>query len=274
MCRRVLLDNPKDREALDLLAQCRFDFESLERNASQEDNPGFLSPSLARRVSHPPVRQSTPAPALASAKSQLQQLASYVGDDWKQQPYYDEAEAHMEKQWQQTIWPFIQESDFTTVLDLAAGHGRNSAKLIEFAGKIYIVDINQENIDFCKKRFADNRRFEFHRNDGCSLSFIPTHTLSLVYCFDAMVHFDSDVVRAYLREFARVLRSGGHGFCHHSNYTQRPGGDVHQNPGWRNFMSEALFAHYCVKEGLQVVKSRVINWSAPGSDCVTLFRKP
>ena len=34
-----------------------------------------------------------------------------------------------------------------------------------------------------------------------------------------MVHFDSDVVRAYLKEFRRILKPGGHGFCHHSNYT-------------------------------------------------------
>ena len=49
--------------------------------------------------------------------------------------------------------------------------------------------------------------------------------------------------------------------------------DVHRNPGWRNFMSQALFAHYCSKEGLAVVKSRVIDWELPGSDCITLFRK-
>jgi SAM-dependent methyltransferase len=270
MCRRVLLDNPKDREALDLLSKCHFDFESLDRNESYEENPGFLSPALARRVHHSPT---APAAASTPVNSPLQQLARHVGDDWKQQPYYDEAEAHMEKQWDQTIWPFIREADFTCVLDLAAGHGRNSAKLIQHAKKIYVVDINEENIAFCKNRFAGDPRFEFRCNDGCSLSFIPTNVLSLVYCFDAMVHFDSDVVRAYLREFARVLRPGGLGFCHHSNYTEHPGGDVHQNPGWRNFMSEKLFAHYCAKEGLRVVKSRVINWSAPGSDCVTLFRK-
>jgi precorrin-6B methylase 2 len=38
-------------------------------------------------------------------------------------------------------------------------------------------------------------------------------------------------------------------------------------------MSQALFAHYCKKEGLIVVKSRVIDWELPGSDCLTLFRQ-
>jgi ubiquinone/menaquinone biosynthesis C-methylase UbiE len=214
---------------------------------------------------------ASPAPA---SEAQVRKLARAVGDDWKQQPYYDDAEQYMEKQWQETVWPCIQDADFSCVLDLAAGHGRNSEKLKQHARKIYIVDINQENIDFCRQRFAGDARFEFFRNDGCSLDFIPAASLSLVYCFDAMVHFDSDVVRAYLREFQRVLKPGGFGFCHHSNFTKNPGGDVHDNAGWRNFMSQALFAHYCAREGLTVVKSRIVDWSGPESDCVTLFKKP
>jgi len=208
-----------------------------------------------------------------SDASKLRHLAQYVGDDWKQQPYYDDAEKHMEAQWRDTVWPFIKQADFNCVLDLAAGHGRNSERLGPHARKLYVVDINQENIDFCRRRFAGDPKFVFLRNDGCSLPTIAAGEISLVYCFDAMVHFDSDVVRAYLREFHRVLRPGGLGFCHHSNYTQNPGGDVHKNPGWRNFMSQKLFAHYCAKEGLTVLQSRLVDWTGPESDCVTLFRR-
>jgi ubiquinone/menaquinone biosynthesis C-methylase UbiE len=226
--------------------------------------------STVRQLAETAPASIDPAPL---TENRLRQLAKFVGDDWKQHPYYDEDEQHMDQQWRETVWPFIQSADFSYVLDLAAGHGRNSEKLKQHAKKIHIVDINSENIEFCKKRFAGDSRFLFNQNDGCSLNFIPSASISLVYCFDAMVHFDSDVVRAYLREFARVLRPNGLGFCHHSNYTQNPGGDVHRNPGWRNFMSQALFAHYCSKEGLAVVKSRVIDWELPGSDCITLFRK-
>jgi acetyltransferase-like isoleucine patch superfamily enzyme/ubiquinone/menaquinone biosynthesis C-methylase UbiE len=237
--------------------------------------PGLQpKPSIPKPIAMPSIEKTTasldPAPL---AEARVRQLAKFVGDDWKQRPYYDEAEQYMEQQWREAIWPFIQTADFSHVLDLAAGHGRNSEKLKEHAQKIHIVDINVENIEFCQKRFAGDPRFVFTQNDGCSLSFIPAASISLAYCFDAMVHFDSDVVRAYLREFARVLRPNALGFCHHSNYAQNPGGDVHRNPGWRNFMSQALFAHYCGKEGLTVVKSRVIDWELPGSDCITLFRK-
>ena len=248
----------------------------------RNSHPPSLMPPIGHSPKQSPEKSTVmqpPETAPASidpaplTENQLRQLAKFVGDDWKERPYYDEAEQYMEQQWREAIWPFIQSADFSYVLDLAAGHGRNSEKLKQHAKKIHIVDINSENIEFCKKRFAGDSRFLFNQNDGCSLNFIPSASISLVYCFDAMVHFDSDVVRAYLREFARVLRPNGLGFCHHSNYTQNPGGDVHRNPGWRNFMSQALFAHYCSKEGLAVVKSRVIDWELPGSDCITLFRK-
>jgi ubiquinone/menaquinone biosynthesis C-methylase UbiE len=264
LCRQLLNQNPSDREALDLLAKCHFDLASLLRSAE----------NVTKQIPAAPARRATLATAPNSTQSQIQRLADHVGRDWKQQPYYDEAEAHMDKQWQETVWPFIQKADFSCVLDLAAGHGRNGEKLKRFAEKIYIVDINQENIDYCRQRFNGDPRFVFIRNDGCSLQPIPSNSLTLVYCFDAMVHFDSDVVREYLREFKRTLRPGGLGFCHHSNYAANPSGDVHDNPGWRNFMSDSLFAHYCVKEGLVVLRQRIINWSAPGSDCVTLFKKP
>ena len=55
-----------------------------------------------------------------------------------------------------------------------------------------------------------------------------------------MVHFESDVIRSYLRDTMRVLEPGGRGFFHHSNYTG--GEDWRTNPSSRNFMSQAFFS--------------------------------
>jgi SAM-dependent methyltransferase len=104
---------------------------------------------------------------------------------------------------------------------------------------------------------------------------------SFVYSFDSMVHFDSDVVRAYPGEIARVLRPGGCALCHYSNYMGNPTGSYRDHPGWRNFMGIELFEHYAAKEGLGPLVSKPLRWTlrqmlhvVRASDALTLLQKP
>jgi len=177
----------------------------------------------------------------------------------------------MDRFWHELIWPLIADCDFSVVVDLAAGHGRNTAKLLELASKLYVVDINPDNIEFCRRRFAGDTRLEYVVCDGVSLAGIPDEEVSLVYSFDSMVHFDTDTIRAYLREFKRVLRPDGRAMCHHSNYTGNPVGDFRDSPHWRNFMSRELFEHYATKEGLNVVRAETVDWELPSLDCITVL---
>lgn len=195
------------------------------------------------------------------------------------QLYYNSAEPYMEEQWKNTVLPFIADCDFTAVVDLAAGHGRNSPKLLERTNRLTIVDVVQENIDFCKKRFAGDARVSYLRTNGFDLAGIPNASVTLVYCWDAMVHFDSDIVRSYLSEFRRILVPGGRAFSHHSNWTGNPGGFESKDgkgvgPERRNFMSKELYAHYAIKEGLEVVRQQKIQWNTPDLDCLSLVARP
>jgi ubiquinone/menaquinone biosynthesis C-methylase UbiE len=206
-------------------------------------------------------------------------LAREVGDDWTGGPYYDAAEAGFQRQWDGIIWPMIQNADFSCTVELAAGHGRNSEKLRHLAKRLYLVDINRSNIEFLKKRFAGADDVTYLQNNGVDLEGIADGEASLVYTFDSMVHFDSDVVRAYLREFARVLRPKGQAFCHYSNYDGNPTGSYRDHPGWRNFMSRNLFEHYAAKEGLVPRISKTLPWTRvqegeSPTDAVTLLQKP
>jgi SAM-dependent methyltransferase len=208
-------------------------------------------------------------------------LAQRIGNDWQGAPYYQWAEAQLPPYWDRLILPFLTaggpgEVDFSRTVDLAAGHGRNTVRLLDYAQRVWTVDILASNIAVCEARFAQEPRVSCHVNDGVSLDFLPAHSVTLVYCFDAMVHFDSDVIRAYLRDFRRVLVPGGHAFLHHSNYTGAPGGDYQQNPHWRNFMSRELMAHYARKEGLEVARQQLMDWQGDGTDldCFTLLRQP
>jgi SAM-dependent methyltransferase len=225
--------------------------------------------SLARFLSLIKERPPTDEEKLLAA-------ARKVGNDWTEGPYYDEAERGMDSQWRTIIWPVIQSCDFTSVVDLAAGHGRNSEKLRHLAKKLYLVDINKENIDFLKNRFLGCKNIVYVHNDGLSLKEIGDNEVTLVYSFDAMVHFDSDVVRAYLKEFGRILKPGGFGFCHYSNYTEKPTSSYRETSHWRNFMSRELFEHYAWKEGLSPIQSELQDWDGSGRnlDAITLFQKP
>lgn len=205
----------------------------------------------------------------------LSELAKYSGDPWKaQNPYFSRAEEFMDKLWISPIWPFIKGADFTNVVDLAAGHGRNTRKLLEFGGAVYVLDIQAGNIESCRQRFGAIQNIQYAVNNGFDMRPISDGWATFIYCFDAMVHFDSDVVRSYLRDTLRVLKPGGRAFFHHSNYTEGDS-DWTKGKGSRNFMSERLFRHYAEKEGLRVVKQQVIDWAQHKElDCLSLIQRP
>ncbi len=176
--------------------------------------------SSSKRSRRPPSSEVEPL----ITDHRLSELAKEVGDDWTHGPYYEEAEVGFSTQWDNDIWPLIQESDFTCTVELAAGHGRNSERLRHLASKLYLVDINQENIDWLRERFLDATNIVLIKNDGLHLTGIADGEATFIYSFDSMVHFDSDVVRQYLREIRRVLKRGRTGFCHYSNYSGDPTG--------------------------------------------------
>jgi ubiquinone/menaquinone biosynthesis C-methylase UbiE/polyhydroxyalkanoate synthesis regulator phasin len=211
----------------------------------------------------------------------LQTLAKKVGDDWIGGRYYDDAERDMDAQWARVIWPMIEGADFTRVLDLAAGHGRNTVRLLDHAERLVAVDINQSNVEVLSERFRERGNVEIVRNNGSDLRDVAGASITFLYSFDAMVHFDSDIIRAYVKEFRRVMKPGGRGFCHYSNNYHNPTGSYVDHPGWRNFMSRQLFEHWLTKQGFRIIRSRylkgvldVIDREDGECDAMTVFELP
>ncbi|WP_343898064.1 class I SAM-dependent methyltransferase [Craurococcus roseus] len=209
----------------------------------------------------------------------LKEAVEAVGRWWSEAPYFADAEPHMDGQWRKLILPFLRlgESgiDCTLTVELGARRGRSAAKLLPLAGRLRLVDLHANNLEACLRRFGDDPRRSYHVTDGRSLP-LPDASATFLFCFDSVVHFDSDVVRAYLREARRVLRPGGHAFLHHSNTLAHPGGDFQAQPQWRNFMSKELLAHYALKEGLEVLRQEPVDWVGDGGfiDCFSLLRRP
>jgi SAM-dependent methyltransferase len=122
-----------------------------------------------------------------------------------------------------------------------------------------------------RRRFAEHARGAV--NNGYDLRPAADGAFSLVYSFDSMVHFEGEVVRSYLRDTLRVLRPGGRGFFHHSNYTA--GSDWRTSPHARNNMSRELFASYAQEAGLRVIRQMVFDWGHVADlDCLSLVERP
>lgn len=206
--------------------------------------------------------------------------ADILRRDWMDdEPYYQGAE-----EWVNTFWdlegkhPFremFDRMDSSVVVELACGRGRHSWQMRDWPNQKILVDLVPENIELCQKRFAGLKNFRFIVNNGVDLHQIDSDSVTAVFCYDAMVHFDHEIVYAYLREFKRILRPGGMALLHHSNYPGNPGGDYKANPSWRCFMPPGLFKDYAIKSGLEVAEQRCFGWGETDDvDCLSLVVKP
>ena len=203
---------------------------------------------------------------------------SLIARRWISKPYYENAERSVAFFWadKSHFKPLFEKLDLTHVVEIACGHGRHVPHYLENAGHISLVDVNVENIDFCKERFSDEKIGFFH-NDGRSFPGIEDGSATAVFSYDSMVHFELLDINAYLIETKRVLRPGGRALFHHSNYIQSPENPQWSNPHGRNFMSAEIFRHLASRAGLSVLTQIVIDWGKGAKksfqlDCISLLQ--
>lgn len=195
--------------------------------------------------------------------------------------YFVHAEEVMAAQWARTIWPIIKDEDFSATLELACGHGRNTEFLRRYAKSIDLVDVNQTCVDACETRFGSEKDgcvFRYHVTTGNSLP-VQSNSISFVYTWDSMVHFDKLVVRDYVYDVFRALKPGGSAFLHHSNYgTVAPNSSWTKNHGNRSDMTADLMREYAEGAGLKIKFQRLSGtadgWGIDDLDCLSLLAKP
>ncbi|MGT2429910.1 class I SAM-dependent methyltransferase [Cupriavidus basilensis] len=108
---------------------------------------------------------------------------------------------------------------------------------------------------------------------------IPDQSVTLIYKFDAMMHFDKLVVRDYVAEFRRILKPGGCAFIHHSNLgALHPDSDWARNTGSRSDMSAELTRQHAADSKLAVRFQRLSGmadgWGMDNLDCFTVLERP
>ena len=212
---------------------------------------------------------------LASEKIRNQLATSHVST-----PYYEQAES---TELLRLFWDsasifrqLFEKLDLTVTLELACGHGRHSAQMLDRVGKLILVDILPSNIERCRERFQ-SPRVHFVVNNGRDLAAIETSSVTALFSYDAMVHFEAIDMISYIEEVARVLVPAGRALLHYSNNEANPEGTYLDDPSWRNFFSEKMMRHFASRSGLSIVESHTIIWPPGGTDrkidAVTLLEK-
>jgi SAM-dependent methyltransferase len=173
-----------------------------------------------------------------------------------------------------------------TILEIAPGYGRWTQYLHRLAERLVVVDLMEGCIEHCRKRFEESTNIEYHVNDGRSLDMVENESVDFAFSFDSLVHAESDVIRAYLEQLARKLRSDGVGFIHHSNVgsyrtlaslarrapsrivgplTRRGLLITNPAPAWRSESVTAdSFARQCQDVGMACVAQEKISWLLGG----------
>lgn len=136
------------------------------------------------------------------------------GDEWSD-PW-----GSAKREWEITIYPRIASElrDRPRIVEIGPGMGRWTEELIPYAAQLELVDVSQKTVTGLAKRLWDKLGSKglIHIGDGSTLP-VENRSIDFVFSFDSLVHADADVLDAYLKECARVLRPGGAGFLHHAN---------------------------------------------------------
>ena len=207
-----------------------------------------------------------------------------IGKNWVSSSYYAQAEEWLDVFWAEdtVFYKSFCQLDCTNIVELACGHGRHVQKYLEKTKTITLVDINQENIDFCKQRFLGNAKINFLVNNGNSFKGIDTNSQTAILTYDAMVHFELLDILEYLKESNRILVNGGKILFHHSNAaasaTFKPELGYRLQKNGRSFMSADIFAYLALRTGFVVLQQDIFSWSEGETytkdvDCLSLCQK-
>ncbi len=190
-----------------------------------------------------------------------------AGENWS------EAWGGTHRLYSDLIWPRIEEFMVPPgdIVEIAPGYGRITQFLLNDCWRFTGVDLNQNCVDHCKERFANEDHAEFLVNDGLTIP-VGDNCIDFVFSWDSLVHCSQDVVMSYITEVNRVLRRGGAAFLHHSTWATS---GAPQNPHWRDESCSWIdILHHCDDLGLYST-FELSSWGYKDykTDCFTTIRK-
>lgn len=196
--------------------------------------------------------------------------------DWNE--YYTNAEGHNEVQFQAYLEPLMQKYNFnlSQVVDFACGKGRIAEILSCLSTSLICVDTSQEAISHCALRFTDKQNVDSRVSDPEKIP-VDSNSVSFIYSWDAMVHFDYRSIDYILSEFSRILSVGGYAVLHHSNARGhaefKADKNWRRNPHCRSEFNADDMHHICSKSGFIVEEQQILDWGIKALDCISVIRK-
>jgi len=189
---------------------------------------------------------------------------SKAGDEWSG-PW-----GSSECMWFATLMPRIGfVLPCSSLLEIAPGHGRCTQFLLRFTGHYTGVDLSEQCVAFCRRRFAGREDARFVVNDGRSLAAAAGRLYDVVFSFDSLVHADNDAMAAYVPQILDLLAPGGIAFLHHSNLAAHPGKEwQHRSP---EVSAETVRAAVQAATGVVLVQEVFGGDGKIVPDCFTTF---
>lgn len=109
-----------------------------------------------------------------------------------------------------------------TALEIGSGGGRWTQFLLP-CRRIYCVELNREMFTYLAARFAEARHLVFTPSSGTDIPGVPAGSIDFAFSFGTLVHLEVDLIEAYLRSLAPLMRVGGQACLHVAN-TRKPAG--------------------------------------------------
>jgi len=168
---------------------------------------------------------------------------------------------HSRYQWLITILPRIYKNLPTkSILEIACGRGRWTQYLLPMSEMITLVELSENNIEYCKKRFINFSNIKYIKNDGKSLDGVNDNCIDFVFSYDSLVHSDEETLESYIKEISRVLKNNGEAFIHSSNLAGIVDRDVKNNHMRDNTCSAEKVIKFATKYKLNCYLQELIPW--------------
>jgi len=146
------------------------------------------------------------------AMDPLWSILTYPGrkhGKWNLQEFFDTGEKEIDRLMNKSEMlhrPLGRE----TALDFRCGVGRLTRALAKHFKKCYGVDISFPMVEKAKELNSEISNCEFLLNKEENLSMFPTNHFDMIYTNIVLQHItDKDVIKSYVSEFVRVVKTGG-----------------------------------------------------------------